>query len=174
MISDQGAVDERSVARKYGLRELVYPDREQLKMLGEYLSNTINSRRSSAVPKTAVVVMLEFLQATMNRQHLTKSPAMSQQEYDLLQTPYYLASRTISKITRDRDLKQRKATETGKTYQQASAAIGTFIDLLRSLLDPSCYWLRVKTVPEGIIESMEMLRNFAAEYPEQRKKGRAM
>lgn len=168
------AVDERSVARKYGVRELVYPDKEQLKVLSEYLSHAIDSKRSGPVPKTAVVVMLEFLQATVNRQHITKAPSMSQKEFDLLQTPYYLATRVIAKIARDRASANRSVFDSGKTYQQASASIGTFIDLLRSVLDPASPWLRAKTIPDNVLEAMQLLRTFAVEYPEQRRKGRAL
>jgi len=109
----------------------------------------------------------------VNRQHITKIPTMSQQEYDLLQTPYYLAARVISKFAREQKNKNRSVFETGKTYQTTHLSINTFIELLRSLLDPGCYWLRVKMLPEGVIEAMDALRAFAAEYSEQRRKGRA-
>ena len=48
------------------------------------------------------------------------------------------------------------------------------MELLRSLLDPGCYWLRLKTIPDGVIEQMKILRSFAQQLPEQRRKGRAM
>jgi hypothetical protein len=165
------AADERSVARKYGIRELFYPDREQVKVLTGYLAEAVGARRSGPVPKTAVLVMLEFLQQTVNRQHITKSPAMSPQEFDLLQTPYYLVTRVLGKIARER---QDGAVARGQLYQASYASINAFIELLRNVLDPGCHWLRMKALPDGIIETMEALRVFAAALPEQRRKGRAL
>ncbi len=164
------ATDERSVARKYGLRELVFPDREQLKMLHEYLAHAIELHRSGPVPKTAVVVLLEYLQGTVNRQHITKSPLMTSAEFDLLQSPYYLVTRAMAKIARD----TQDTVPPGTMYQSAYASLGTFMELLRSLLDPGCYWLRLKTIPDGVVEQMELLRLFVQRLPEQRSKGRAM
>jgi hypothetical protein len=163
--------DERSVARKYGIRELNYPGSEQVKVLTEYLTRAVESRRSGPLPKTAVVVMLEFLQGTLNRQHITKSPVMSTAEFDLLQTPYYLVTRILSKLARER---QDPGATRGTMYQAAYLSLTSFIELLRTLLDPGCYWLRLKTIPEGIVEQMEALRAFASALPEQRRKGRAL
>lgn len=163
-------VDERSIARKYGVRELVYPDSEQLKTLSHYLGNTVETGHSGPVPKTAVMVMLEFLQGVMNRQHITKGPRMSEEEFDALQTPYYVAARIITKLVRE---KRETAEKKGKIYQTTYISITQFIDLLRNLLDPGCYWMRMKRVPEGVLEVMEVLWDFAQLFPEQRKKGRA-
>ena len=162
-------LDERAIARKYGLRELMPPDSEHVKTLVAFLNQSIDSGRCGPIPKTAVVMTLEFLQATINRQHITKGPRMSQDEFDVLQTPYYLAARTISKIQRTRQEENTK----GKLYQTTYVSLNQFIEILRSLLDPGCYWLRLKTVPEGVKEAMEALREFLLLYPEQRKKGRA-
>src|SRR5687768_8684148 len=85
--------DERSIAKRYGLRELVYPEGEQVKTFIQFLDESLASRRFGAIPRTTALVILEFLQATVNRQHLTKGPRMSQEEYDILQAPYYLAAR---------------------------------------------------------------------------------
>ena len=167
-VSEAG--DERAVARKYGLRELIYPDSEQVKLLTEYLGRAVESRRSGPLPKTAVVVMLEFLQGTMNRQNITKSPMMSAAEFDLLQAPYYLVTRILARLGRER---QDAAAARGTMYQAASLSISTFLELLRSLLDPGCSWLRQGTIPDGVIETMGSLRAFAATLPEQRRKGRA-
>lgn len=161
-------VDERSVARKFGLRELRYPDSEQVKTLISFLDGAIANGRCALVPKTAVVVLLEYLQGTMNRQHITKGPRMSHEEFDLLQAPYYLAARIISKLARARQEESLK----GKLYQTTYLSVGHFIELLRSLLDPGCYWLRLKTLPSGVVESMQALRDFLAAYPEQRRKTR--
>lgn len=168
-MSDIPALDERAIAKRYGLRELAYPDGEQVKTFVQFLDESIASNRCGPIPKTAAVVLLDFLQATVNRQHLTKGPRMSQEEFDALQTPYYLAARIIAKIQR-----ARKESVKGKVYQTTYLSLSQFIELLRNLLDPGCYWLRLKTVPEGVIESMQALRDFLAEYPEQRKKGRAV
>jgi hypothetical protein len=162
-------LDERAIARKYGLRELMPPDSEHVKTLVAFLNQSIDSGRCGPIPKTAVVMTLEFLQATINRQHITKGPRMSQDEFDVLQTPYYLAARTISKIQRARQEENTK----GKLYQTTYVSLNQFIEILRSLLDPGCYWLRLKTVPQGVKEAMEALREFLLLYPEQRKKGRA-
>ena len=169
MSDDPVAVDERAIAKKYGLRELVYPDSEQIKTLVAFLDATIESGRCGAIPKTAAVVILDFLQATINRQHLTKGPRMSQEEFDVLQTPYYVAARIIGKLQRAR----QEGTK-GQVYQATYLSLTHFIELLRSLLDPGCYWLRLKTVPEGVSEAMQALRDFLAAYPDQRRKGRAV
>ena len=169
MSDDPVAVDERAIAKKYGLRELAYPDSEQIKTLVAFLDATIESGRCGAIPKTAAVVILDFLQATINRQHLTKGPRMSQEEFDVLQTPYYVAARIIGKLQR-----ARQESTKGQVYQATYLSLTHFIELLRSLLDPGCYWLRLKTVPEGVSEAMQALRDFLAAYPDQRRKGRAV
>ena len=162
-------IDERSIAKKYGLRELNYPDSEQVKTLLAFLTQSIDSGKCSVIPKTAVVVALEYLQATVNRQHITKGPRMTQEEFDALQTPYYLAARIISKLQRARHDDKEK----GKLYQDTYLSLNQFMELLRNLLDPGCFWLRLKSMPEGIVEAMAALRDFLLLYPEQRKKGRA-
>ena len=165
------AVDERGIAKKYGLKELVYPDSEQTKALAQFLGTAIETGRCGPVPKMAIMVMLEFLQAVLNRQHITKGPRMSHEEFDLLQTPYYLAARIMSKIVRER----KEAHEgRGKLYQTTYVSLNQFIELLRSMLDPGCYWLRLRQVPEGVLEAMAILREFAIAYPDQRRKGRAL
>ena len=162
-------LDERAIAKKYGLRELVYPDSEQVKTLIAFLNATIETGRCGAIPKTATVVILDFLQATINRQHLTKGPRMSPEEFDALQAPYYIAARIIAKLQR-----ARQESIKGKVYQTTYVSLNHFIELLRSLLDPGCYWLRLKTVPQGVSEAMEALRDFLSAYPDQRRKGRAV
>lgn len=160
-------LDERAIARKYGLRELAYPDSEHVKTFAKFLSQTLESGKCGVVPKTAVMMLIDFLQGTLNRQHITKGPRMSQQEFDVLQTPYYLAARVITKITRDRQERDRS-----KMYQTTYITLNSFLELLHSLVDPGCYWLRAK-IPEGVREVMEVLLEFAEAYPEQRRKGRA-
>jgi hypothetical protein len=161
-------LDERAIAKRYGLRELFYPDSEQVKTLIAFFNETIATGRCGPIPKTATMIVLEFLQATLNRQHLTKGPRMSPEEFDALQSPYYLAARIIAKIQR-----ARQESTKGKIYQTTYLSLGQFIEILRSLLDPGCYWLRLKNVPTGVIEAMEALRDFLAAYPDQRRKGRA-
>ncbi|HEX6099309.1 MAG TPA: hypothetical protein VF432_23545 [Thermoanaerobaculia bacterium] len=169
MPDDVQPLDERAIAKRYGLRELVYPDFEQIKTFIAFLDSSITSGRCAVIPKTSTVVLLEFLQATINRQHLTKGPRMSQEEFDALQTPYYVAARIIARLQRARQEDTR-----GKVYQTTYLSLTQFIELLRSLLDPGCYWLRLKAVPEGVIEAMQALRDFLAAYPDQRRKGRAL
>ncbi|MBV9496551.1 MAG: hypothetical protein JOZ54_20050 [Acidobacteria bacterium] len=164
-------LDERAIARKYGLRELVYPDSEQLKVLAQFLSNAVETGKCGPVPKTAVIAMLDFLQGTLNRQHITKGPSMAQEEFDVLQTPYYLAARIVGKLGRE---KKEAAAKKGKLYQTTYMTLNQCVDLLRNLLDPGCYWLRMKDVPEGVQEVMEVLWDFAMLYPDARRKGRAM
>src|SRR6266542_550738 len=94
-MSDDESLDERSLAKKFGVRELVFPDSEQLKALTHYLADAVETGRGGPVPKMAVMVMLEFLQGVLNRQHITKGPRMSDREFDALQTPYYLAARIV-------------------------------------------------------------------------------
>jgi hypothetical protein len=163
-------IDERSIARKYGMRELVYPDSEQVKTLSAFLADAIEHRKCGPVPKMAVLVMLDFIQGTLNRQNITKGPRMSQAEFDLLQGPYYLATRIVSKIFRE---KKEQAEQKGKLYQTTYLTLNHFAELLRNVQDPGCYWLR-REVPEGVREVMELLWDFALLYPEQRRKGRAL
>ncbi|HYO77966.1 MAG TPA: hypothetical protein VE010_16020 [Thermoanaerobaculia bacterium] len=139
-----------------------------MKAVSAFLTNAIDSGKCGPLPKMGVMMLLEFLQATINRQHITKGPRMSQDEFDVLQTPYYMAARIIAKIQRAR---QESAKD--KVYQVTYVSLNQFIEVLRSLLDPGCYWLRAK-VPEGVREVMAALRDFLALYPEQRRKGRAL
>jgi len=166
-----GTTDERAVARKYGLRELVFPDSDQVRALCQYLTSTIESGRSGAVPKTAVIVMLEFLQGTLNRQYITKSPTMTKDDFDLLSAPYYLSARIISKISRDtREAAERK----GKLYQTTYLTLTQLIALLQSMVDPASPWIRARQLPQPILEVMEVLCAYAQLYPEVRRRGRAM
>jgi hypothetical protein len=160
-------LDERALARKYGMRELVYPESEQVKTLVMFLRGSLAAGRIGVIPKTAVLVLLEYLQGTINRQHITKGPRMAAAEYDLLQTPYYLAARIISQINRE-----RQEGEKGKLYQSAYLSLNQFIELLRNLTDPGCYWLRLKSIPDGIAASMEGLMTFLSHYSDQRRRAR--
>jgi hypothetical protein len=94
---------------------------------------------------------------------------MSQEEFDVIQTPYYLAARIITKLQRARQENSR-----GRIYQSTYISINQFMEVLRSILDPGCYWMRMKSIPEGVIEAMEALRDFLALFAEQRRKGRAL
>jgi hypothetical protein len=160
--------DERSIAKKYGLRELIYPDSEQIRSISAFLQSSVQTGKCGPIPRTAVVVLLEFLQATINRQHITKGPRMSQDEFDVLQAPYYLAARIVAKIQRTRNEGAK-----GQLYQATYVSLNQFLELLRNLTDPSCFWLRLKTVPDGVRETMTALNEFLAMYTEQRRKTRA-
>jgi hypothetical protein len=162
-------LDERAIGKKYGLRELSYPDSEQVKSLNMFLSDAVEHGRCGPVPKTAVMVVLEFLQATINRQHITKGPRMSQDEFDAIQAPYYMAARIVAKLQR-----QRQESSKGKVYQSTYISINQFMEVLRSILDPGCYWMRMKTIPEGVLEAMEGLRDFLLVFAEQRRKERLL
>lgn len=167
---DAGASDERAIARKYGLRELVWPDVEQTKALSQFLANALENGKCGPVPKTAVVVMLEFLQGTLNRQNITKAPTMRPDEFDTLEAPYYLAARIITKLARER---RDEAAAKGRLYQTTHMTLNKFVGVLRDLLDPACVWAR-RSIPENVREVMEVLWDFAEVFPEQRRKGRAM
>ncbi len=161
-------LDERAIGKKYGLRELTYPDSEQIKSLNAFLTDAVEHGRCGPVPKTAVMIVLEFLQATINRQHITKGPRMSQDEFDVIQAPYYMAARIIAKLQRS-----RQESTKGKVYQSTYISLNQFMEVLRSILDPGCYWRRMKTIPEGVREVMEALRDFLVAFADQRRKDRA-
>jgi hypothetical protein len=160
----QPELDERAIAKKYGLRELHYPDYEQIRSMLAFLDAALESGKCGPVPKTAIVMLLEFFQSTINRQHITKGPRMSQEEFDTLQAPYYLAARIIAKVQR-----ARQENVKGKVYQTTYISLTHFVELLRNVLDPGCYWLRLR-VPEGVLEVMQAFREFLGFYSEQRKK----
>ena len=161
-------LDERAIARKYGLRELSPPDTEHVKALTTFLTDSMEAGRCGPIPKTAVVMTVEFLQAIINRQHITKGPRMTQDEFDALQAPYYFAARIVNRIQRARQ------GEKGKLYQTTYISLNQFIELLRNLLDPNCFWLRAKAIPEGVKETMDGMREFLLLYSEQKRKGRAV
>ena len=169
MPEDVPALDERAIAKRYGLRELVYPGSDQVRTMIAFLDESIENGRCGVIPQSCTVMLLELLQATLNRQHLTKGPRMSQEEFDALQTPYYVAARIIARLQR-----ARQENTKGKVYQTTYLSLTQFIELLRSLLDPGCYWLRLKSLPEGVVEAMQAMRDFFAAYPDQRRKGRAV
>jgi hypothetical protein len=158
-------LDERAIGKKYGIRELAYPDSEHIKSLNAFLTGAVENGRCGPVPKTAVMLVLEYLQATINRQHITKGPRMSQDEFDALQAPYYIAARIIAKIQRN-----RQESDKAKVYQSTYISLNQFMEVLRSILDPGCYWMRMKSIPEGVREAMEALRDFLALFAEQRRK----
>ncbi|MFL6245899.1 MAG: hypothetical protein ACJ74H_07740 [Thermoanaerobaculia bacterium] len=162
-------LDERAIGKKYGLRELIYPDSEHVKSLNAFLTDAVANGRCGPVPKTAVMIVLDFLQATINRQHITKGPRMSQDEFDVIQAPYYMAARIVSKLQRS-----RQESTKGKVYQSTYISLNQFMEVLRSILDPGCYWMRMKTIPEGVLEAMEALRDFLTVFAEQRRKGRLL
>jgi hypothetical protein len=164
-------LDERALARKYGVRELVWPEINQVKALEHFLAGAVETGKCGPVPKMAVMVMLDFLQGTLNRQNITKGPHMTPEEFDLLEAPYYIAARIVSKLARD---KQDEAAARGKVYQATYVTLSRFIEVLRALLDPSCQWVRFKAVPPDVLQTMDALWNFAEIFPEQRRKGRAM
>jgi hypothetical protein len=163
--------DERAIARKYGVRELVWPDVEQTKVLARFLRASIESGKCNTVPKTAVMVMLDFLQGTLNRQNITKAPHMTPSEFDLLTAPYYIATRIITKLARD---KQDEAVAKGRVYQTTHITLNRFVNTLREIVDPLTVRVRARAIPDEMREVMEVLLSFAEVFPEQRRKGRAM
>lgn len=162
-------LDERTIGRKYGLRELAYPDSEQVKALTRFLDDAVETGRCGPVPKTAVVILADYLQGIINRQHITKGPRMTHDEFDVIQSPYYLAARIIARIAR-----ARQESTKGVVYSTTYVSLNHFIEILRSLLDPGCYWIRVKSMPDGVRDVMAALRDFLVLFHEQRRKGRAV
>jgi hypothetical protein len=160
---------ERALAKKFGIRELVYPDTEQTRVLQRYLDQSIEARHSGPVPKTAVLILAEFFQAVLNRQFLTKAPSMPMEEYEALQAPYHLAAGIVTQVLYER---RELAKTRGRIYQTTQLRLHDFIDLLRGILDPACSWIRLGTIPDNIVEQMEMLRDFVARYPEARRRER--
>jgi hypothetical protein len=158
-------VDERSIAKKYGIRELAWPGSDQVKALTAFLSDAIRDGRCGAIPRTAVAAVLEFVQGTINRQHITKGPRMSAEEFDALQAPYYFAARIVSRIQRARE----EGTK-GRVYQTTWVSLSQFSELLRQLSDPSCFWVRSRSIPASSLEAMEALVEFLETYREQRRK----
>jgi hypothetical protein len=165
--SDNAGLSERAIARKHGIRELIYPDSEQIMALSAFLTKTIETRRARAVPKTAVLMMADFLQATINRQNITKGPRMSHEEFDVLQAPYYLAARIVTKIQRNRQGAIR-----GRVYETTYLSLNDFVRLLRQIADPLAAAARAKSVEPETVEKMEVLREFLTIYSEQRRKSR--
>lgn len=161
--------DERSVARKFGIRELNYPDGDQVRALSAFIGEAVESGRCGVVPKTAVVMTLEFLQATITRQHITKHPRMSPAEFDALQNPYYTAARIVARLQR-----ARKDGSRDNLYQSTWISLARFTDLLRQLQDPACPWLRSRSLPADVRQSMLALREFLGAWSEQKRKGRAV
>lgn len=157
-------LDERSVARKFGIRELVWPDNDQIRTLLSFFDDAIANARCGAVPKLAVMVLHDYLQGTITRQHITKGPRMSQQEFDVLQAPYYLAARIVTKIQREQQTSVKD-----RVYQDTWVSLARFIETLRNILDPGCHWLR-RSVPEAELAVMTALRSFLVSYPEQRRR----
>lgn len=158
------ALDERSVAKKFGIRELTWPDNDQVRALITFLDETIAAGRCSAVPKMAVMLLNDYLQGTITRQHITKGPRMSQEEFDVLQAPYYLAARIVTRIQRE-----RQESVKGRVYQETWLSLARFIETLRNILDPGCHWLR-RSVPEAELAVMQALRAFLVAYAEQRRR----
>ena len=160
-------VSERALARKYGLRELVWPEAEDARTLTRYLADVVATKHSGAVPKTTVVTMLDFLQGVLNRQYLTKSPRMPFDEYEALQQPYHVASQIITRILHE---KRELRASRNILYQTTQLRLADFIELLRSVLDPGCSWMIRGTISDAILEQFAALHEFVERYPEARRK----
>ncbi len=163
-------LDERAIGKKYGLRELSYPDSEQIKSLNAFLSDAVEHNRCGPVPKTAVMVVLEYLQATINRQHITKGPRMSQDEFDAIQAPYYIAARIIAQAAaRAAGIGQGQGLPVDLHLAQSIHGSVAQHPRPRAVTG-----MRMKTIPDAVREAMEALRDFLALFAEQRRKGRAL
>ena len=113
---------------------------------------------------------MEFLQGTLNRQYITKSPKMTKEDFDRLSAPYYLSARIISKIARD---SRETAEQQGRLYQTTHLTLTQLIELLHGMIDPGCAWIRARRIPQNVLEAMEVLCAYAQLYPEARRRGRA-
>ena len=72
---------------------------------------------------------------------------MTQEEFDFLQTPYYLAARIITKLVREKKLVAEKE---GRVYHTTYNALGQFIELLRSrAVQPAFLWGGLRYLSAG-------------------------
>lgn len=160
-------INETAIARKYGVRELSYPNATHIEELMSFIGESMANNRCASVPREALEAMLEFVQGTVNRQNITKGPRMAQEEFDTLQAPYYMAARIVSKIARE---KRELARDRSKLYETTYVTLNQFIDVLRALLDPNCYF-RSSRLPESVREVLEVLRDFVQAYGQSRARG---
>lgn len=158
-------LDEHAIALKYGVRPLHYPDVEHVKTLTAFLRDSFQSGRCAAVPDASVTAGLEFIQGIVTRQHITKGPRITPAEFDVLQRPYNVASRIISRMQRE-----RRESARGQIYQTTYLSLTAFVDLLQSLLDPKPSWIQNGAIPAPARVMMSALHDFLIEYPEQRRK----
>lgn len=160
-------VDERSVAHKYGIKELSYPAPEQLAALAQFVDESLLAGRCATVPEPALIALREFLDATLERQHITKGPRMPQADFDLLQAPYYLVVRVASRVARQQSTARQRAS----LYQNTQLTINRLLETLRDLADPHCPWPRSRRLPDEQRPELMLLRAFATEFPRRRKTG---
>jgi hypothetical protein len=163
--ASRAELDESAIAVRYGVRPLVYPDVGQIKTLTSFLAASFESGQCAVVPKSDVEAALDFIQAIINRQHITKGPRMPAEDYDLLQRPYSIAARIVSRMQRE-----KRESSKGHLYQTTHLSLTNFADVLRNLLDPACAWTGAGTIPTPVRLMMSGLRDFLIEYPEQSRK----
>jgi hypothetical protein len=152
--------DERTIARKYGLQRLVYPDRAAIESVQRFLLDMVSTRSAANLPKIHLTILRRFFEGTMARQNITKMPGMNLEEYLLLQTPYGICSRVFGRI-----LETRK----GAYYQAAYHSVEKCIEFLSYLVDPDCVWMR-KKLPEEMIARAIVLHDFLERYPEAKQR----
>jgi hypothetical protein len=152
--------DERTIARKYGLQQLIYPDRAAIESVQRFLLEMVSTHTANNLPKIHLTILRRFFQGAMARQNITKMPNMNLEEYLLLQTPYGICSRVFGRI-----LETRK----GAFYQAAYHSVEKLIEFLSYLVDPDCVWIR-KNLPEEMIARAIVLQDFLERYPEAKQR----
>jgi len=156
----EATFDERTVARKYGMRELIYPDRAAIESVQRLLLEMVSEGTANNIPKIHLTLLRRFFQGSVARQNISKMPNMKLEEFLLLQAPYGICSRIFGRI-----LEHRK----GSFYQVAYHSVEKCIEFLSYLLDPDCVWIR-KKLPDEMIARAIVLREFLDLYPEARQR----
>jgi len=158
--SGEAAFDERSIARRYGLRELLYPDRGAIESVQRFLVEMVSTQTANNLPKIHLTILRRFFQGAMARQNISKMPNMQLEEYLLIQAPYSICSRIFGRI-----LQHKK----GTFYQATYHSVEKCDEFLSYLLDPDCVWIR-KNLPEEMIARAIVLHEFLERYPEAKKR----
>jgi hypothetical protein len=156
----EAAFDERSIARRYGFRELIYPDRAAIESVQRFLLEIVSTRTANNPPKIHLTILRRFFQGAMERQNISKMPNMQLEEYLLIQAPYGICARVFGRI-----LERRK----GSFYQAAYHSVDKCVEFLSYLLDPDCVWIR-KNLPEEMVARAIVLKEFLERYPEAKQR----
>lgn len=158
--SGEPAFDERSIARRHGFRELIYPDRSAIESVQRFLQEIVSSWTANNPPKIHLTILRRFFQGAIERQNISKMPNMPLEEFLLIQAPYGICSRVFGRI-----LERKK----GAFYQAAYHSVEKCEEFLSYLLDPDTIWIR-KNLPEEMIARAIVLQEFLERYPEAKQR----